>query len=75
VSILARIESLEERIVNAATIETARRLHDELDELRALAPVDAGCEETYRRGYQAGYQTGVRRAAEAESAETAKGPA
>jgi hypothetical protein len=45
VNIAERIESLEERIVNAPTIETARRLHDELDELRARIPTDAAPED------------------------------
>jgi uncharacterized membrane protein len=71
VNIAERIESLEERIVNAPTIETARRLHDELDELRARIPTDAAAEDAsrgaYEAGYQAGYHAGIRRASKRRS--------
>jgi hypothetical protein len=70
-NIAARIASLEEQIVNARSVEIARRLHDELDELRARIPVDVAAEDAYRRayeaGYQAGYHAGVRHATKGHS--------
>jgi len=52
-----RIADMEDRVLNAATIEAAARFHKQLDRLRAQQDVpDAGSD--YRRGYQAGYKAG-----------------
>jgi hypothetical protein len=72
VNIAARIASLEEQIVNARSIEIARRLHDELDDLHARVPVGTDPEDAYRRayeaGYQAGYHAGIRHVSKRKSA-------
>jgi len=50
-----RITDMEQRVLNAATVEAAAHFHEELDRLRAQQAVtDPGSD--YRRGYQAGYK-------------------
>jgi len=52
-----RIAEMEQRVLNAATVEAAAHFHEELDRLRAQQAVtDPGSD--YRRGYQAGYKAG-----------------
>lgn len=57
------ITELEDRVVNARSIEAARSFHDRLDEARARRDELARSEPdavAYQRGYQAGYHAGIR---------------
>lgn len=57
-----KIAVLEDAILNAPSLEVARRLHEDLDSLRQRrGPLPDPDSSEYERGYQAGYHAAVRR--------------